>query len=768
MSVYEDGEGGIPLRAFTQRVGEGEAAALMQAGGPAPPVNSAWSAAHVIIIVGIVGVFVTALLAAIFSGDSNAKQDDILSLLRHADEPTCGIKGFQDNATGCFYSKQAYVDVRNQVGKLVGDYIAPVLWWIYNDFAWDAFSGKAKVYYYSKTPNEKASNPYLQAANSAIAALDALIADPELSDFERANARVSRPSYALWRDLAELNFLQTEYGSGRWLWSTVPWGEDNLHRIYLPFFSSMPDYDDRVLAYMEDLAAKMPLRTQYYNDVLTKDSPPHVEASITQEWWSGFVANVWGSPDFMKPICDAMSDAGKKASCLAASASRDAEATIFAALYNGDYATACATWRPAAAPGIGQVHNGNETYAAWVRYHNGGKDFTPEEIIAAGEAAVQEIRDEINALHGSVFPGEEFEDYVARAVDLDDPTYTVCFDTQEEATRYIAADILNISAGIYPELQHHSRQVHQIVFTGSCCGWTAGTFDANRNMWTEPASYRYGNKGVNSADQVCLDRQMYGLTLHETLAGHGLQIPLETQLVCPFESKWTRFTGYTEGYAHYSEQICIWTDLCDDPLQEVHGFWNARMLRALRLIVDPKIQTAAMDPSECAAFYVANGISIVFAQEECAERYPQYYGQATGYRLGSDVFSGLRMHAENALGDNFVPAEFNNLLVRFGIFAFDDLEALVNTYIVWSQNRDNAKGMPFFDLLDKQFYKRCDPVVGPGFEIPGGGVVQPASVSSATGSVMLDAAVDISPEIRQMLDALLESRAIAHRVPLDH
>ena len=100
---------------------------------------------------------------------------------------------------------------------------------------------------------------------------------------------------------------------------------------------------------------------------------------------------------------------------------------------------------------------------------------------------------------------------------------------------------------------------------------------------------------------------------------------------------------------------------------------------------------------------MAVGFTEAYAQEEVS-RYISYPGQSPAYMLGRLKIANFRNKTADALGDNFVPRDFHNLLIRFGSPSnLDNFGLLMKTYVAWKKSVKNVKSMHGYDIVSRMY-----------------------------------------------------------------
>jgi len=174
------------------------------------------------------------------------------------------------------------------------------------------------------------------------------------------------------------------------------------------------------------------------------------------------------------------------------------------------------------------------------------------------------------------------------------------------------------------------------------------------------------------------------LAYHEAIPGHHFQIALAQETDLPGFRRGVSFTGYTEGWALYAEQLAWelgW--YADDPYGNL-GRLQGEAFRAARLVVDTGIHAQGWDFDRALDFFVENvgyeAGDIVNPEHQIA-RYVVWPGQSTAYKIGMIKILQLRQKTMDALGDQFDLQEFHQVVLSNGPVPLEILERLVDQYI---------------------------------------------------------------------------------------
>ena len=162
------------------------------------------------------------------------------------------------------------------------------------------------------------------------------------------------------------------------------------------------------------------------------------------------------------------------------------------------------------------------------------------------------------------------------------------------------------------------------------------------------------------------DRPKFGLatlSYHEAVPGHHLQVmtALESGDI-PLIRRRGLFSGYSEGWALYTEQLADEMGMYDgNPLGQL-GYLQSLLFRATRLVVDSGLHAKRWSRERATDFLIATtGIARGRSQGEI-DRYTVWPGQATSYKIGHTKWVELRDRAKAKAGANWDPREFHRVL----------------------------------------------------------------------------------------------------------
>lgn len=208
---------------------------------------------------------------------------------------------------------------------------------------------------------------------------------------------------------------------------------------------------------------------------------------------------------------------------------------------------------------------------------------------------------------------------------------------------------------VLPKAPVEVRRVPAAIQAGS----PGGYYQSASLDGTRPAIYF-----INLRDTF--DRPKFGLatlSYHEGVPGHHLQVmsALESKDI-PLLRRRGFYSGYSEGWALYSEQLADEMGMYDgDPLGQV-GYLQSLLFRATRLVVDSGMHVKRWSREKATDYLIATtGIARGRSQGEI-DRYTVWPGQACSYKIGHTVWAKLRDEAKGKAGAKWDPKEFHRIL----------------------------------------------------------------------------------------------------------
>jgi uncharacterized protein (DUF885 family) len=208
---------------------------------------------------------------------------------------------------------------------------------------------------------------------------------------------------------------------------------------------------------------------------------------------------------------------------------------------------------------------------------------------------------------------------------------------------------------VLPRAPVEVRRVPEAIQAGA----PGGYYQSASLDGTRPAIYF-----INLRDTF--DRPKFGLatlSYHEAVPGHHLQVmsALESEDI-PLIRRRGFYSGYSEGWALYAEQLADEMGLYEgDPLGQV-GYLQSLLFRATRLVVDSGMHAKRWSREKATDYLIATtGIARGRSQGEI-DRYTVWPGQACSYKIGHTVWVRLRDEAKRKAGAQWDPKAFHKIL----------------------------------------------------------------------------------------------------------
>jgi len=330
--------------------------------------------------------------------------------------------------------------------------------------------------------------------------------------------------------------------------------------------------------------------------------------------------------------------------------------------------------------GVWRLKDGADYYAVSLKNYTTAT-ITPDEIHQLGLDLVKSISVEADRIFkqqgmtkGSV--GERMRQLGT------DPKQI--YDNTDAAKEQLIAD-LNTKAkwiekqlpayfGQLPKAPLEIRRVPKAIEAGAPGGYyNSPSLDGKR-----PGIYWINLR--NTAEQARFT--LTTLTVHEGVPGHHLQLSLSNEAQgLPLIRKTIGNSGYTEGWALYSEELAVEMGIYkDDPFGHI-GMLHDALFRAVRLVVDSGMHHKKWS-REQAIKYMAE----TMGDEESGavteiERYCVWPGQACSYMVGKITWLRARERARKALGKTFDIRKFHDAGLLSGMTPLTVLDKVIDNYV---------------------------------------------------------------------------------------
>ncbi|MDB5420865.1 MAG: Tat pathway signal protein [Brevundimonas sp.] len=171
------------------------------------------------------------------------------------------------------------------------------------------------------------------------------------------------------------------------------------------------------------------------------------------------------------------------------------------------------------------------------------------------------------------------------------------------------------------------------------------------------------------------------LTYHEAVPGHHFQIAMALEAEgIPLLRKMPLFSGYSEGWGLYAEQLADEMGVyADDPWGQL-GYLQSFMFRAARLVADSGLHTKRWSREQAVRYMVGTLGDAESTLTTEVERYCVWPGQACSYKLGHTVWEGARERAKRSLGERFDIRAFHDTALAAGAIPLETLERLIDDW----------------------------------------------------------------------------------------
>jgi uncharacterized protein (DUF885 family) len=329
--------------------------------------------------------------------------------------------------------------------------------------------------------------------------------------------------------------------------------------------------------------------------------------------------------------------------------------------------------------GVWRLARGAEYYAERLRSYT-TTAMTADEIHALGLQEVARIHGEMRTLMPALgFRGKDFAAFLRTMRARKD-----LYFSNDEAGRaqYLSATrkaLDEITAklpqwfGILPKAQMELKAVE--AFREKSAG---------KAFYQRPApdGSRPGTYYVNLYNMAAMpNTEVEALAYHEGVPGHHMQIAIQMELgeLPPFR-KFGGVTAYSEGWGLYAEKLAKEMGQYQEPLRDF-GRLQLELHRAIRLVVDTGLHHKKWKKAQAIRYVMESTAEPLAAATKAIERYIVFPGQATAYMIGRLKISSLRDRAAAELGEAFDVRTFHDVVLRNGPIPLDVLEQEVTRWI---------------------------------------------------------------------------------------
>jgi uncharacterized protein (DUF885 family) len=302
--------------------------------------------------------------------------------------------------------------------------------------------------------------------------------------------------------------------------------------------------------------------------------------------------------------------------------------------------------------------NGAECYPALVRSFATIQP-TADEIHQKGLQQIAAIRRDMQVLIDEHFGGGSIEEFL-RNLNID-PRFT--FETKEDVLEYSVSALDGAKARM-PEVFGRLPKADVLVKPYPTYKESGiGEYHRSSEDGERPGIFYIAVTDPTHRTKASQQATLF----HETYPGHHTQIAIALELgdkVHPV-ARYLGNSGFSEGWALYSERLALELDLYSGPI-DLFGMLSEQGARASRLVIDSGLHSKGWTRQQAVDYMSSNSAWPIVDIENDINRYISWPGQANSYMLGMLEITRLRALAEQKLGDNFDLSAFHDRIVGYG------------------------------------------------------------------------------------------------------
>ncbi|MEM9494577.1 MAG: DUF885 family protein [Pseudomonadota bacterium] len=325
--------------------------------------------------------------------------------------------------------------------------------------------------------------------------------------------------------------------------------------------------------------------------------------------------------------------------------------------------------------GASALPQGEEYYAALVRFYTTLDDATPDDIHKLGLSEVARIRGEMDEIIQETGFRGDFAAFI-EFLRTDEQFYAKTERALLERAAWISKDIDGRLPAFFGKLPRQPYSVAPVPAE------IAPNYTTGRYVGAPLGADRGGQYWVNT---YALDkRPLYALTalsLHEAVPGHHFQsaLALEIENAPQFRKEFYPH-AFGEGWGLYSEKLGVEMGVYETPYDHF-GRLSYEMWRACRLVIDTGIHAKGWTREQAVDYLASNTALSMHNVRTEVDRYISWPGQALSYKMGELTIWELRAKAEAELGDAFDIRAFHDAILVEGGLPLDMLRARIDAYI---------------------------------------------------------------------------------------
>ena len=321
---------------------------------------------------------------------------------------------------------------------------------------------------------------------------------------------------------------------------------------------------------------------------------------------------------------------------------------------------------------VASLPGGKERYLNDIRSRTTISTLSPEKIHAIGLREIERIQGEMLVIAKS----QGFADVASFRDSL--KTNTKYIPTSSEQ---ILEDFRKYIAQMQPKLTDLFGYIPGSPVTveaippfqaGAATHYQTGTPDGKRPGRVSVATSNFEHRWLVDDEATAY---------HEGIPGHHMQLSVAQQMTgLPKFRQHAGNSGYTEGWALYSEQLGKEVGFYQDPVSD-YGRLSSELFRAVRLVVDTGLHAQGWSRDQVVEFFRKyQPVDEPTIQSE-TDRYIAWPAQALSYKLGQLKFRELRSRAQQQLGSKFDIRGFHDEMLNGGVLPLDLLDSRTNSWI---------------------------------------------------------------------------------------
>lgn len=328
--------------------------------------------------------------------------------------------------------------------------------------------------------------------------------------------------------------------------------------------------------------------------------------------------------------------------------------------------------------GAWRLPRGGEYYANNLR-NSTTTELTADQIHQIGLDEVERIHGEMEAIMARVgFQGtlQQFFQHIKTGDQFKYPNTQAGREQYLQDARAFIAQVMDKAPEYFHRLPEAELEVRAVE------EWREATASVAFYNRPAPDGSRPGIYYVNLADMTqVLKPQIEGISYHEGAPGHHFQIARAMDLEgLPKFRRFGFYGAYIEGWGLYAERLGREMGFYQDPYSEF-GHLSLELWRAVRLVTDTGLHAKRWSREDAIRYFQENSLLSERDIVKEVERYINWPGQATSYKIGQLKILELRRKAEQALGDRFDVRDFHEVVLGNGPLPLDVLEERVDAYI---------------------------------------------------------------------------------------